>query len=37
MNMMQQKASRTGRAIHLQTMGRPTWTPREYDKLAKES
>lgn len=35
--MMQQKASRTGRAIHLQTMGRPTWTPREYDKLAKES
>lgn len=34
---MQQKASRTGRAIHLQTLGRPTWTPRQYDKLAKES
>ena len=33
----EQKASRTGRAIHLQTMGRPRWTPREYGKLAKES
>lgn len=31
------KASKTGRAIHLQTLGRPTWTPRQYDKLAKES
>jgi len=31
------KASKTGRGIHLQTLGRPTWTPREYDKLAKES
>lgn len=35
--MTQVKASKTGRAIHLQTMGRPTWTPRQYDKLAKES
>ncbi len=31
------KASKTGRAIHMQTLGRPKWTPREYDKLAKES
>lgn len=34
---MTTKASKTGRAIHLQTLGRPRWTPREYDKLAKES
>ena len=34
---MSTKASKTGKAIHLQTLGRPTWTPREYDKLAKES
>lgn len=31
------KASKTGRAIHLQTLGRPTWTPRDYAQLAKES
>lgn len=37
MNPMTTKASKTGRAIHLQTLGRPTWTPREYDRLSKES
>ena len=31
------KASRTGSAVHMQTMGRAKWTPRQYDKLAKES
>ena len=31
------KASKTGRAIHMQTLGRPKWTPRQYDKLAEES
>ena len=31
------KASKTGNAIYMQTMGRPKWTPRQYDKLAKES
>lgn len=35
--IMRQKASKTGRAIHLQTLGRPTWTPRQYDCLARES
>ena len=33
----EEKASTTGPAIHLQTMGRPRWTPRRYDTLAKES
>ena len=38
MNMMNsQKASKTGPAIYMQTMGRPKWTPRQYDKLAHES
>lgn len=31
------KASKTGRAVYMQTMGRPSWTPREYDQLARES
>lgn len=31
------KASRTGRQVYMQTMGAPQWTPREYDRLAKES
>ena len=31
------KASKAGRAIYMQTMGRPSWTPRDYAKLAKES
>ena len=34
---MSSKASKTGRAVYLQTMGRPTWTPRDYLALAKES
>lgn len=34
---LSEKQSKTGRAVHLQTMGRPSWTPRQYDKLAKES
>lgn len=34
---MSTKASRTGNAVYMQTLGRPKWTPREYDKLAKES
>lgn len=34
---IQQKASKTGRAIYLQTLGRPIWTPRQYDTLARES
>lgn len=35
--MRMTKASKTGQAIYMQTMGRPTWTPRQYDRLAKES
>ena len=35
--MRMTKASKTGQAVYMQTMGRPTWTPRQYDKLAKES
>lgn len=31
------KASKAGRSIYMQTMGRPKWTPRQYDKLAEES
>ena len=31
------KASKTGRAVYMQTMGRPSWTPRDYAKLSKES
>jgi len=31
------KASKTGKSLYLQTMGRPVWTPREYDRLAAES
>ena len=31
------KASKTGKAMYLQTLGRATWTPRAYDKLARES
>lgn len=31
------KASKTGKAIYMQTMGRPSWTPRDYAKLSKES
>ena len=35
--MRMTKASRTGGSIYLQTMGRPSWTPKDYDKLARES
>lgn len=35
--MRMEKASKTGRAIHLQTMGRPSWTPRDYASLSRES
>lgn len=37
MKMMSTKASKAGPAIHMQTLGRPTWTPRDYAKLSKES
>lgn len=37
MNQMTTKASKTGRAVYMQTLGRPSWTPRDYAKLAKES
>jgi HK97 family phage portal protein len=37
MMMTSTKASKTGRAIYMQTMGRPSWTPRDYAKLSKES
>lgn len=37
MQRMSGKASKAGNAIYLQTMGRATWTPRDYEKLAKES
>lgn len=37
MNDRMTKASKAGRAIHLQTLGRPIWTPRDYASLAKES
>lgn len=35
--VLQQKASATGRALFMQTMGSPVWTPRRYDSLAAES
>ena len=31
------KASKTGKSVYMQTMGRPAWTPRDYEKLSKES
>ena len=34
---MSHKQSRTGPAIHMQSMGKPVWTPRDYAHLAKES
>lgn len=33
----EQKASATGPIIHMQTMGRPVWTPRDYANLAREA
>ena len=35
--VIQQKASAVGRVLHMQTMGSPVWTPRQYDRLAAES
>jgi HK97 family phage portal protein len=31
------KESKAGRAVYMQTMGRPVWTSRDYAKLSKES
>ena len=31
------KESRTSKVVWMQTMGRAVWTPRQYDKLAKEA
>jgi len=31
------KASKTGKSVYMQTMGRPAWTPRDYARLSKES
>lgn len=31
------KASETSSAVYSQTLGQPAWTPRDYEKLAKES
>lgn len=36
-NRLSLKHSQVGRLIHLQTLGRPVFTPRKYDHLAKES
>ncbi|MEM8552393.1 MAG: phage portal protein, partial [Pseudomonadota bacterium] len=32
----EEKASRVGRLMELQTLGRPVWTPRDYASLARE-
>lgn len=33
----ERKDSKTGPAIYMQTLGRPAWTPRNYEQLAREA